>query len=107
MEKAPLSIIIIAKNEEKRLGPCIESVAWAKEVIVIDDDSSDHTAELATDMGAKVYRRKMDIEGRQRNFGFEKAQSGRTPSALERFAGRYELGGPAARAAPFCQSISR
>ena len=73
MEKAPLSIIIIAKNEEKRLGPCIESVAWAQEVVVIDDDSSDRTAELATDLGAKVYRRRMDIEGRQRNFGFEKA----------------------------------
>lgn len=73
MSKVPLSVVIIAKNEEKRLPDCLRSVAWAEEVIVIDDDSSDRTAELANKLGAQVYQRTMEIEGRQRNFGFEKA----------------------------------
>lgn len=73
IEKTPLSVVIIAKNEEKRLGDCIQSVAWAKEVIVIDDDSTDKTVELAQGLGAKVIRRTMDIEGRQRNFSFDQA----------------------------------
>lgn len=71
MSKTPLAVVIIAKNEERRLEACIQSVRWAEEVVVIDDDSTDRTAELARQGGAKVIRRTMDIEGRQRNFGFD------------------------------------
>ncbi len=71
--KLPVSVMIIAKNEEKRLGDCLRSIAWANEIIVIDDESTDKTAELAKSSGAKVFRRAMDIEGRQRNFGFDQA----------------------------------
>lgn len=71
--KVPVSIIVIAKNEEKRLGECLQSVSWAQEIIVIDDESADRTAELARSFSAKVFRRAMDIEGRQRNFGFDQA----------------------------------
>ncbi len=71
--EVPVSVVIIAKNEEKRLPECLESIRWAKEVIVIDDESTDKTAELAQGWGAKVFRRGMDIEGRQRNFGFNHA----------------------------------
>jgi histidinol-phosphate phosphatase family protein len=69
----PVSVVIIAKNEERRLEECIQSVSWANEVVVIDDESADRTAELARQLDASVYHRAMDIEGRQRNFGFEKA----------------------------------
>lgn len=72
-KSVPLSIVIIAKNEERRLPDCLKSVAWAKEVIVIDDDSRDETQKIAEQAGGKVYQRTMDIEGRQRNFGFDKA----------------------------------
>lgn len=71
--KAPLTVVVIAKNEEKRLTECLQSVSWAEEILVIDDDSTDGTVELAKSLGAKVHRRTMDIEGRQRNFGFELA----------------------------------
>lgn len=71
--KFPISIIIIAKNEEKRIEDCLRSVSWAAEVVVIDDESADQTAALCKKMGAKVFHRKMDIEGRQRNFGFDMA----------------------------------
>jgi histidinol-phosphate phosphatase family protein len=72
-DRLPVSVVIIAKNEERRLSDCIRSVAWASEVVVIDDESTDRTVELAQSLGAKVFRRKMDIEGRHRNFGYEKA----------------------------------
>lgn len=68
-----LSVVIIAKNEEKRLPDCLESVRWAREVVVVDDESTDRTAELAREQGAKVFHRKMEIEGQQRNFGFSQA----------------------------------
>ena len=69
----PISVVIIAKNEEKRLPDCLASVAWAKEIVVIDDESQDRTSEIAQKADARVIRRAMDIEGRQRNFGFDQA----------------------------------
>ena len=72
-DKAPVSIVIIAKNEEKRLPDCLKSASWASEIVVLDDMSSDKTQEIAKAHGAKVFQREMDIEGRQRNFAYEKA----------------------------------
>ena len=73
MEKAAVSIVIIAKNEEKRLEDCLKSAAWAAEIVVIDDMSTDRTVEIAKKYTDKIFQRAMDIEGRQRNFGYEKA----------------------------------
>jgi glycosyltransferase involved in cell wall biosynthesis len=52
-----LSVVIIAYNEEKNIGPCIESVRLiADEIIVLDSLSSDNTAAIAASAGAKVFR---------------------------------------------------
>ncbi|GEM_PF-112506 len=72
-KSTPVSVVIIAKNEEKRLPDCLASVAWARDVVVIDDQSHDQTAQMARERGARVFHRAMDIEGRQRNFGYEQA----------------------------------
>jgi glycosyltransferase involved in cell wall biosynthesis len=45
--KAPLSVLIPAKNEERNIAACLESVAWADEIWVIDSHSSDRTVEIA------------------------------------------------------------
>lgn len=51
-----LSVIIIAKNEEEVIGECLESVAWANEIIVLDTGSIDKTVEVARKFGAKVFK---------------------------------------------------
>jgi 4,4'-diaponeurosporenoate glycosyltransferase len=54
----PLSIIIPARNEEENLPNLLHSLAKQsvrpKEIIVVDDASSDHTAEVARQNGARV-----------------------------------------------------
>ncbi|MEI7456657.1 MAG: glycosyltransferase family 2 protein [Nitrosomonadales bacterium] len=50
-----LSVIIIAKNEAANIGACIQSVAWADEIIVVDSGSTDRTVSIAREMGAQVY----------------------------------------------------
>jgi len=50
-----LSVIIITKNEAANIRACLESVAWADEIIVVDAGSSDATAEICRESGAKVY----------------------------------------------------
>lgn len=69
-EKIPLSVVIITKNEAGRLRECLESAAWAGEIIVVDDNSTDATVDLAKEYTDKVFRRAMDIEGKHRNYAY-------------------------------------
>ena len=52
--KAPVSVLIPVKNEEANIAACLESVAWADEVFVVDSQSTDATASLAEAAGAHV-----------------------------------------------------
>ena len=49
-----LSVIVITRNEAARIGPALESVAWADERIVVDAESTDDTAAIARQHGARV-----------------------------------------------------
>jgi glycosyltransferase involved in cell wall biosynthesis len=52
--RATLSVVVIARNEERNLGRCLDSVAWAEERIVVDAQSTDGTREVAARRGARV-----------------------------------------------------
>lgn len=74
-----LSIIIPAFNEERLIMHCLDSVAeslaanqkpgFTAEIIVVDNNSTDKTAELATQAGAKVVFEPINQIGRARNSG--------------------------------------
>lgn len=49
-----LSVIIITHNEARHISECIDSVAFADEVIVVDSGSDDGTPDIARARGAKV-----------------------------------------------------
>ncbi len=49
-----LSVIIITKNEEADIRSCLESVSWADEIVVVDSASTDDTAAICREYGAKV-----------------------------------------------------
>ena len=48
-----LSVVIITRNEAEVIARCLESVAWADEIVVLDG-SSDDTAEIARKCKARV-----------------------------------------------------
>ena len=50
-----LSVILITKNEAANIRACLESVAWANEIIVVDAGSADGTIEICREMGAQVF----------------------------------------------------
>ncbi|MDD2774376.1 MAG: glycosyltransferase family 2 protein [Gallionella sp.] len=62
-----LSIILIAKNESANIDACLESVAWADEIIVVDSGSTDDTIARCLDHGAKVYAHDWQGFGIQKN----------------------------------------
>ena len=56
-ETPRISVCIVCRNEADKLGPCLASVSWANEVIVMDLSSTDNSAALATELGARVITR--------------------------------------------------
>lgn len=52
-----LSVIVITKNEEAAIGRCLRSIAFANEIVVVDSGSSDKTAAIARELGARVIQR--------------------------------------------------
>lgn len=71
-----VSVVIITKNEERNIKACLESVCgWADEIIIVDDQSCDSTIDIARKYVTKIITRKMDIEGRHRNFAYAQAKN--------------------------------
>jgi glycosyltransferase involved in cell wall biosynthesis len=64
---AKLSVIIITRNEAANIRACVESVAWADEIIVVDSGSSDGTPDICRELGAKVYEHDWPGFGPQKN----------------------------------------
>ena len=43
----PISAVVIAHNEEKNIGRCLQSLQWVEEVLVLDSGSIDNTPQIA------------------------------------------------------------
>ena len=67
----PVSVFILAKNEEQKIGPALASVAWAAEVVVIDSFSTDRTLEIAAAHGARVVQIEFQKFGELRKAGVD------------------------------------
>lgn len=65
-----LAVLILTRNEEKNIAACIESAAFADEIVVVDSGSTDGTERIAREMGARFVVHPMDDAGfaGQRNF---------------------------------------
>ncbi len=69
-----ISACVIARNEAERLPACLERLAWADEVVLVDDESTDGTADVARRFGARVFVRALGGDfAAQRNFALERA----------------------------------
>lgn len=67
----PLSVCVITHNEEAAIERCLGSVAWADELIVVDDGSTDRTVELAKGLGAKVIHHSWPGWATQKNYAID------------------------------------
>lgn len=67
LEKIPLSVAIIVKNEEMNLPECLKSVSFADDIVVVDSGSADRTVEIATEYGCHVFIEEWKGYGPQKN----------------------------------------
>jgi glycosyltransferase involved in cell wall biosynthesis len=74
-DRVAVTAIIAARNEAANIGQCVSSVAWAREIIVVENDSADNTVELAKDAGAAVMSNPFVTIGAQRNAAIARASS--------------------------------
>jgi glycosyltransferase involved in cell wall biosynthesis len=54
MGRPRITLTVITKNEEDRIGDCLDSAALADFALVLDSGSTDRTAEIAGSKGARV-----------------------------------------------------
>ena len=57
MDRTSLGVAIITKNAAARLAQCLDALAFADEIVVVDSGSSDNTLEIARSRGARVIER--------------------------------------------------
>jgi glycosyltransferase involved in cell wall biosynthesis len=67
--KLPVSVFVIALNEEARLARTLAAVAWAEQIVLVDSGSTDRTVEIARAAGAEVHGRPWEGYGPQKAHG--------------------------------------
>ena len=70
-----VTVVIAARNEAANIAACIQSVRWAREILVVEDGSTDDTRSIAEREGAKVIANPFVTIGLQRNAAIELASS--------------------------------
>ncbi|MEW6075713.1 MAG: glycosyltransferase family 2 protein [Candidatus Omnitrophota bacterium] len=70
-----VSAVILTKNEEKSVRRALESVRWADEIIIVDDESTDATLEICREYTDKIFVKKLADFSEQREYAISKASS--------------------------------
>jgi glycosyltransferase involved in cell wall biosynthesis len=98
-------VCVVTLDEEERLRGCLESVAWADEIVVVDAESSDKTVLIAREFTDRVVVRPWAGFAAQKNFALDQASGDWilsldadeqvTPELRTQIAGVLRADGPA------------
>jgi glycosyltransferase involved in cell wall biosynthesis len=74
--RLPLSVIIPTFNEEENLPACLDSVAFADDVLVVDSFSTDATVRIARERGVRLVQHEYVNSASQKNWTIPQARHG-------------------------------
>lgn len=69
--RAAISFLVPTLDEALNLPKCLDSIAWADEVFVVDSFSSDRTVEIARERGAHLVQHRFEDYSRQKNWALD------------------------------------
>lgn len=72
--REPFSVVIIALNAATQLEACLQSIAFADEVMVVDSGSTDATLALAEKAGARILHQDWLGYGAQKQFAISQVK---------------------------------
>lgn len=75
MHVRPVTACLITLDEERNVGPCLESLSFCDEAVVVDCGSTDRTVEIAEEHGARVLVRDWPGVVEQKNRAVEAASN--------------------------------
>jgi glycosyltransferase involved in cell wall biosynthesis len=67
-----ISAIVLTYNEERQIRECLETIKWVDEIVVCDSFSTDRTVEICREYTDKIFQRKFDNFGNQKNWTLDK-----------------------------------
>jgi glycosyltransferase involved in cell wall biosynthesis len=71
-----LSAVIITKNEEKKIGNCIDSLKKvSSDIVVVDAYSTDTTKQICLSKGVRFFERGWEGYAKAKNFGNQQAKN--------------------------------
>lgn len=70
-----ISTIIIARNEAENLKLSLPRLSWCKDIILVDDNSTDDTVKIAESFGCRIFSRTFDGYGTQKQFAVSKTEN--------------------------------
>ncbi len=71
MSAVRLSALVTAHNEEKRLAACLDRLTFADEIVVLLDECTDASRDIAARYTDRLLEGAWEIEGDRRNTGIE------------------------------------
>lgn len=72
--KVDLSVAIITKDEEENIRTCLQSVAFARQVVVVDSGSMDETLKIAKKFGCDIFSEEWRGFGPQKQSAVDKCR---------------------------------
>jgi glycosyltransferase involved in cell wall biosynthesis len=73
-EKSALSVAVITLNEAENLPDSLRSVAFARQIVVVDSGSSDETVRIAADFGCDLFVEAWQGFGLQKQFAVDRCR---------------------------------
>ena len=70
----PLSVALIVKDEAENLPGCLASVAFARQIVVVDSGSKDETPAIAAAFGCEVFHEPWRGFGAQKQFAVDRCR---------------------------------
>jgi glycosyltransferase involved in cell wall biosynthesis len=73
--RAPVSAVLITRNAAAVLDACLESLAFADEILIVDSQSTDGTLDIAARRRARVVQKEWLGFGRQKQYAVDQAKN--------------------------------